>query len=73
MRGRACHCNDDLWINGSYCNCNKLYDKNDPSDVLKRKFGDKYEGFTEFSSYDKNKIIFLIIIAIILIYLITRK
>lgn len=72
MRGRLIFC-DDLHIPNTIANCNKLTDKNDPSDVLKHKFGDKYEGFNQFSNNKNNKYIFLIIIAIILIYLITRK
>ena len=70
--GRLIHC-DPLYTQSTIANCNKLIDKNDPSDLLKHKFGDKYEGFNKFSNNKNNKIIFLIIIAIILIYLITRK
>ncbi len=72
MRGRLIYC-DELHFPTSLANCNKIIDKNDPSDVLKNKLGNKYEGFNQSINNKSYKYIFLIIIAVILIYLIIRK
>jgi hypothetical protein len=72
VRGRICDCSD-IYINDPICNCNKKYDKYDPSDKLKHKFMNRYEGFSNINDIKNYKIIFLIIITIFLIYLLSKN